>query len=94
MSAHLTLAAFRVRFPGFKNHGDELVQAALDEAALEVPEDVWGDLTGAGHGNLTAVRLAGEPFGRDTKASVPSPYLVEYERLARAVGTAAAPRVT
>lgn len=93
MSAHLTLAAFRTRFPGFKNHADDLVQAALDEAALEVPKAVWMHLTAAGHGNLTAIKLAGEPFGRDTKASVPSPYRLEYERLASIVGTAAAPRV-
>lgn len=60
------IAAFRDggRFPEFFRAPDGLVQAAIDEAALEVDADVWGDKADTGIGLLAAHKLAVSPFGQ------------------------------
>lgn len=64
---NMTLAEFRVRYPEFKNAGDTLVQAVLDETEGELDTEVWASKWDTGHGLLTAHRLALSPFGQTAR---------------------------
>lgn len=96
MSAYLTVAEFRARFPEFTSTivGDAVVQARLDEAAIETPKKVWGDLTTTGHGWLTAHLLSSSGYGREVNKDGTTSYGRRFDRLAEVVGIAAAPRTT
>ena len=86
----MTLAQFRVRYPDFRSAPDGLVQATLDEAALEVDATVFGALWSAAHGAMTAHVLALSPFGKNArlspeegKVTVFSKYLMQLTLMAR-----------
>ena len=63
----MTRTQFRARFPEFKNATDALIDATLAEAALEIDVEVWADRYDAGHGFLTAHKLALSPFGQTAR---------------------------
>ncbi len=65
----MLLAAFRIQFPEFAACPDELAQAYLDAAALQVGAEVWGTLVDQGHGYLTAHKLALSPYGQAARLS-------------------------
>jgi hypothetical protein len=58
----LTLAQFRAALPEFKNVGDGVVQAALDEA-YQRTGDSWGNLRDAGAKWLAADLITSSPLG-------------------------------
>lgn len=59
----LTLAQFRTYYPEFSKVPDDLVQGALDRAALDIDLTVWGDRQDVGHGLKAAHILAISPMG-------------------------------
>lgn len=65
----MTINQFRARHPEFKFIGDEMLQAYLDEAALEISSEVFGTVYDAAHRCLTAHKLAMTPMGRTAKLS-------------------------
>jgi hypothetical protein len=78
--------SFFVSFPEFSEGGAPqlaLVQAKLDEAQLQIDEDVWGDHADAGHGYLTAHLLAMSPMGNTAKLTdgKTTTYEIHYRRL-------------
>lgn len=92
----LDIATFGVRYPEFATaiaEREALVQAKLDEAALEIDSTVWGARAEFGHGHLAAHLLAmSSPFAQsaglrtaDGKTSI---YWAPYENAQRIVGTA------
>jgi hypothetical protein len=81
-----TISSFLASFPEFNDGSDpqnNLVQAKLDEAALEVDPGVWGGLQNLGHGYLTAHLLASSPMGNTAKlvATQMTTYEKNYRRL-------------
>ncbi len=60
----LTYDAFITRFPEFADTDMSLVNATLNDAALEIDVRVWGPIAATGQGYLTAHRLALSPFGQ------------------------------
>lgn len=60
----MDITAFRRRYPEFDKLGNDLLQATLDEAALELDVDVFGDQWPAAHGALTAHKLTLSPYGQ------------------------------
>lgn len=98
--AHLTQAQFLDAYPVFEPAATEkpaLVTAALDNAALETPLDVWEDLATHRHGLLAARFLARSPFGRDARLSKDDGATVydrDLERLDLSVGAAVTVRTT
>jgi hypothetical protein len=84
----MDLAAFRARHPAFARSGDELVNAVLAAAALEMDVSVWGDSFDEGHGLLTAHKLATAPEGMNARLQTEkgkSTYGDEYLNLVRTV---------
>lgn len=63
----MLLAAFRIRFPEFKNAGDTLVQACLDASASETSAVDWGTSYDEAHGLLAADKLTKSPFGTNAR---------------------------
>ena len=82
-----TVAEFRAHFPEFQNAPEQLIQAKLDEAALEVDPDQWGTKTDSGVRYLTAHKLALSPWGTAARLAVNGPggfvttYQTHYESL-------------
>ena len=60
----MLLTDFRVRFPEFGQVDDSLVEAALDEAELELSTTIFRTQFDAAHGALTAHKLALSPYGQ------------------------------
>lgn len=83
----MTPAAFKTRFPEFRNAADSLVQSVLDEAVLRVAPETFGDLTDTAIAYLAADALAASPFGTtqrledDTKETI---YKRQYNALLKA----------
>lgn len=94
-----TTDTFLQSYPEFAEERRVLVAAKLAEAARRVSATVWGTWTDDGVALLTAHLLALTPYPSAwategaTKpvvtASGDTPYMVEFRRLARIVGTAA-----
>lgn len=66
--------AFLARYPEFASTnatvaGAALIDAALAETLLELDPEIWGNKLNAGHGALTAHRLAVSPSGNAAKLS-------------------------
>ncbi len=86
----LALKDFQTRFPEFKATDTSLVAATLNDAALMIDAQVWGNLAGQGHGYLTAHRLALSPFGQQARMvqkDGTTTYQKHYERLVGIVGS-------
>jgi hypothetical protein len=87
----LTLSAFFARFPEFKATDTTLVQAAMNDAALQIDSSVWNTLAGVGQGYLTAHRLALSPFGQNArmvaKDGKSTTYKTHYDYLVGIVGS-------
>ncbi len=62
-----SLAEFRDLHPEFAGAPDVLVQAALDEAALDTPEDIWELRQFAGARWLAADLLARHPETKELR---------------------------
>jgi hypothetical protein len=86
----LDVSAFLTRYPEFAGLDEAHVQAALDDAALEIDVEVWGDKADKGQGLLAADLLYRSPFGaraRTENAKEGEMYREEYARLTRAVAS-------
>jgi Protein of unknown function (DUF4054) len=80
--------AFFRRFPEFAATDLSLITATLDDAALQIDVNVWGNLAGTGHGYLTAHMLALSPFGQAARLVAKdgtTTYQTHYNRLVRMV---------
>jgi hypothetical protein len=81
----VTYASFIAEFPEFDGAGYEaVVTARLVTAALQTPEDVWGNLRDDGIKWLTADLVARSPQGRELRLvnrENDSIYSVERRRL-------------
>jgi hypothetical protein len=62
-----TLGEFRALHPEFDAMGDAMVQAALDEAALDTPEDIWEERQFAGARWLAADLAAQHPTAKELR---------------------------
>jgi hypothetical protein len=54
----ITIAAFKIRFPGFVSIDDTRIQVFLDDAQLLINKEYWGDIYELGVYYLTAHYLA------------------------------------
>ncbi len=63
----MNLTNFRIRFPEFVNASNALIQATLDEAALELDSVVFDTKYDAAHGLLAAHKLALSPYGQGAR---------------------------
>ena len=91
----LVLSDFRARYPEFENASDTLVNQALDDAMLEVNEDIFADAAQAAGHCYAAKILAISPFGLQARLAAgdgESTYSKRWLRLARAY--CGGPRVT
>lgn len=86
MSSFLDLAAFRLRFPEFKDQPDATVEARLLDARNDMDATTWGDSLALGHGFLTADLLRSS--GHATDEAVETTYRRRYTALAKQVGAA------
>ena len=76
---------FRALFPEFRTADDTLVQSRLDQAAVQIDTDVWGDRAGEGQAYLAAHLLATAPggmFARLASEKGESTYGARYKELA------------
>lgn len=86
-----TVATFKAVMPEFQNTPNALVQAALDEAFLELDPDIWDDKFDTGWKYLTAHKLAVSPYGQNARMTETrrqrygSTYEMHYRKLMRMV---------
>lgn len=86
----VTVAAFVVQFPEFRNASTDLLQAHLDAAELEIDREVWETKGDQGQMYLAAHKLALSPFGNNAKlvpAGGITTYEIHYDRLVRQVSS-------
>ena len=88
----VTPASFKAARPEFRQLTDTQVQAALDEAALLVDTEVWGDRTDMGVSYRAAHLLALSPHGKAARLITrgnegDTLYNREFRRLQRVVGS-------
>ena len=86
----LTLSTFRARHPEYTGTPDSTVQAALDDALVRTPVEIWGALQDQGQAALAAHLLALTPQGRDMrvgKDKMETLYGKERQRLVRLVSS-------
>ncbi len=80
----ITPAQFRDALPEFKNAGDGLVQASLDEAYFRTGES-WGDARDLGAkwmaAHLVASSVLGEPSAKGKSSDGKTVYLRNWESL-------------
>lgn len=85
----LSYADFMIRFPEFSLVSEEMVQAFLDDAELEMDTATWGTLLDVGHGYLTAHKLTLSPMGQNARLATEkggtTTYEQHYRRLQRSV---------
>ena len=80
----MSLDKFKVLFPEFGQTPDPVLQAHLDQAAVEFDVVVWRGLLEGAHGLLTAHKLSCSPYGQAARLNAKdgrTTYLAEYERL-------------
>jgi hypothetical protein len=87
----MNLLTFRIRYPEFATSSDALAQSGLDEAALSVDPNVYGQKFDAAHGAFaahllwTGVHGASIRLDGDSKPDEKSRYWEEFARLRREV---------
>lgn len=83
----LTVEEFKLKCPEFGAAPTSLVQVTLEETALEIDPEVWGDKEDTAHKLLTAHRLAISPFGNTAKLvqNGSTTYEKQYTRLCKIV---------
>lgn len=64
-----TVSSFKAQFPEFANTDNDLVQSAIDGAALQVNATTWGNKRELGILFLAADSLARSPFGEPARLS-------------------------
>ncbi len=83
----VTLAKFRNAFDEFRSTDDGAIEAKLVLARLEVNAGVWGGRADSGVMHMTAHLLSLAPSGQNARLKVTgrTPYLMQYNRMKRAV---------
>lgn len=82
-----TPATFKARWRDFVPTDDDVVQAALDEAARSVDDRYFGDKTDDAVGLLAAHKLASSPFGQSARLANDdgtTTYGKQFEEMSRA----------
>lgn len=83
----VTMQGFRRRFAEFSKVTDEVIQANLDAALLEIDADIWGAKADQGQMYLAAHLLSLSPYGQGArmaangKGFVMTTYYAHYRRL-------------
>jgi len=84
-------AQIKVRFPEFVNVPDAVVQAVIDDVAVEFDTRVWGKYLNKGMAYLVAHVLTLSPYGQQAriaaKAGSSTTYFQEYQRMLSVVAT-------
>lgn len=69
----VTVASFKAQYPEFEEAGDPLIQAKLNDAAVNVDAATWGTEADAAVMLTAAHNLAISPFGRNTRLDKDDP---------------------
>lgn len=86
----VTRATFIIQFPEFANADEDLVEAMLAAAELEIDRDVWEAKGDQGQMYLAAHKLALSPHGNGAELvsnGGATTYEIHYEKLQRQVSS-------